>query len=76
MTVRVIKIAGALMVVGSLVALLAIELDWAFQYRGVGFRMYVAMTPLTVTALGALVYAVGELIAVMQRRYPDAETLP
>ena len=38
--------------------------------------MYVAMTPLTVTALGALVYGVGELIAVMQRRYPDAETLP
>lgn len=62
MAARVIKILGAVIAIASLIATVVIVNGYPGQYNGVAFDAWVASTPLTVAALGVLIYAVGEVV--------------
>jgi hypothetical protein len=71
MTARAIKIIGAIIAVGSVVATVVIVVGYPGQYNGVAFDAWVAATPLTVAALGVLIYAVGEVVDALRSRSSD-----
>ena len=73
MSARIIKVLGVLIAVGSLIAVAIIQADYPpFENDDLGFRLYVAMTPLTVAVLGVLIYAVGEMVEALRARTADS----
>ena len=76
MAARAIKVIGAVIAVGSLIATVVIVNGYPGRSHDFAFQAWVAATPLTVAALGVLIYAVGEVVDALRPRTGPPQDVP